>query len=325
MTGRAVIDLGSVSSKLLVVDTGGRLRRSLDTIMGGSAMSMVGAVTGRPFGDEALERVDGALTEFGRVLAERGLTGDPSALTVVGTAGARSATDLDRLRALVRDRLSVELTVLSGDDEARLGFLGAVSDPALAGTGPVVTLDLGGASTEVATGTVAAGVGAGRSLPIGGRLLSATYLHADPPAPEELSAALSVVELHVDDVRREVPPVIEALGAGAPMLATGAVITVAAVEIGLLDDPLNGPGDGPVHGFVLGRDAVEDVFRTVATEAADDRRHNPGLPASRVHDIVGSCGLLVEVMRRLDVGQVVVSQRGLADGVLAAAGPTARG
>ncbi|MFV0258481.1 MAG: hypothetical protein ACK5PP_08555 [Acidimicrobiales bacterium] len=325
MTGHAVIDLGSVSTKLLVTGPGGRLRRSADTIMGGAVMSPVGVVTGRPFGDAALDRVDRTLSGFGRVLGERGLSGDPAALTVVGTAGCRSATDLDRLRTLVRARVGVELTVLGADEEARLGFLGAASDPALAGTGPVVTLDLGGGSTELAAGTAAGGIHAGRSLPIGGRLLSATYLHADPPAPEELSAMLSVVELHVDDVDREVPPVVEALRAGAPLLATGAVITIAAVEIGLIDDPLNGSGDGPVHGFVLSRDAAEDVFRTVATEAADDRRHNPGLPAGRVDDIVGSCGLLVGVMRRLNLPEVVVSQRGLADGIIATAGQTTGG
>ena len=82
-------------------------------------------------------------------------------------------------------------------------------------------------------------------------------------------------------------------------------------------DPGNGDGDGPLHGFELSREALEDVFRTIATENRADRAHNPGLPATRVHDIVGACAVLVEAVRQWDLDPIVVSQRGLADGVAA--------
>ena len=101
------------------------------------------------------------------------------------------------------------------------------------------------------------------------------------------------------------------------VLGLGGVATVAAVELGLLDvDPLNGDGDGPVHGIPLAREAVEDVFRTLATESRADRAHNPGLPPSRVENIVGGCVVLVETMRQLAIDTITVSQRGLADGAL---------
>jgi exopolyphosphatase/guanosine-5'-triphosphate,3'-diphosphate pyrophosphatase len=67
----------------------------------------------------------------------------------------------------------------------------------------------------------------------------------------------------------------------------------------------------------LSRQAVEEVFRTLATERRSDRAHNPGLPPARVDEIVGATVVLVEIMRRLGLEQVVVSQRGLLDGVVA--------
>jgi exopolyphosphatase/pppGpp-phosphohydrolase len=130
-----------------------------------------------------------------------------------------------------------------------------------------------------------------------------------------LSAALSVVELHLDDVRREHPELVAALGS-ATVLGLGAVDTIAAIEVGLAGfDPGNGEGDGPLHGFELSRLAVEDVFRTIATEGRADRAHNPGLPPARVDAAVGACAVLVETMRQFGLDQITVSQRGLLDGV----------
>ena len=182
-------------------------------------------------------------------------------------------------------------------------------------------LDLGGGATGVAVGA-ADGVRGAFPIPVGGDLLCATYLTSDPPRPEELSAALSVVELHLDDVIRSLPqvgPVVEATRSDPPeatVVVTGAAEIIAAVELGLGDgDVRNGAGDGPVHGFELSREAAEDVFRTLATEGRSDRVHNPGLPPGRVDDIVGACAVLVEAMRQWDLASVTVSQRGLLDGL----------
>ena len=70
-----------------------------------------------------------------------------------------------------------------------------------------------------------------------------------------------------------------------------------------------------LHGFVLSRDAAEDVFRTVATEPLAQRKYNPGLSAHRADIIVAGCCILVATMRRLHLNEITVSTRGLLDGV----------
>ena len=143
---------------------------------------------------------------------------------------------------------------------------------------PFTVLDIGAGSTEVATDAGPDG-GQGRgtvrssSLPIGARTLTEAYLHQDPPGPAELSSALSVAELHYDDLRREMSGLDAALEAGT-VLGVGAIGQIAAVEIGLADPA------GPVDGYRLEKAAVEEVFRALATESAADRAHNPGLPAA---------------------------------------------
>ena len=55
------------------------------------------------------------------------------------------------------------------------------------------------------------------------------------------------------------------------------------------------------------------MFRTMATESADDRRHNPGLPAERVDFIVAGCCILVTIMRRMGFADCVVSTGSVRD------------
>jgi len=320
MTGRvrppvAAVDIGSLSTGLLIVDGDVRLRRSVDTHMGGAALGTNGVLSPQAISSNAIDRLGEALSGFAADI--------PSGAEVraVATAGARSATNTEVLTDLVGRTLGVAPTIVDGATEARLAFHGAVSDSAILPADPgewVVTIDLGGASTEIAIGTSGSGrsgPAASVSLPIGGSLLGGAYFESDPPLAEELSAALSIVELHITDAVREMPQLRQALTT-ATVIGLGGISTLAAVEIGLnVLDPENGTGDGPLHGVELTHDAVEDVFRTIATENRADRAHNPGLPLSRVDDVVGGCALLVEAMRQLAIDSLIVSQRGLLDGV----------
>jgi exopolyphosphatase/guanosine-5'-triphosphate,3'-diphosphate pyrophosphatase len=313
-----VVDLGSVSTSLLLTDGRERIRRSVDTNLGAGALTASGEPRPSSIGAEALTDLQAALADFRRLADDVG-----AEVRVVATAAARRASNRTALETIVADSFGEPLDVLDSHDEAALAFAGACTGIAAAEPTQraIVTIDLGGGSTDFAVGDVG-GSATVWSMPIGGVLVTDAFLAGDPPRPEELSAALSVVGLHVDDLRREAPAIVEALTesgeeSGPTVLGLGGVATVAAVEIGLLEvDPLNGDGDGPVHGLRLSHDAVEDVFRTLATESRADRAHNPGLPPSRVENIVGGCVVLVETMRQLAIDTITVSQRGLADGAL---------
>jgi exopolyphosphatase / guanosine-5'-triphosphate,3'-diphosphate pyrophosphatase len=297
----AVIDVGSMSTRLLVTDGAGRGDRHQVVTRLNEGLAPGGA-----FADGALARVGAALGRYRQVLERAGVDD----VTVVATAAARRAGDTGPLAALVLDTLGVGLEVLSAAEEASLAFAGATAG--LDRAGPVLMLDIGGGSTEFVIGEAAGPVTGWWSAELGAGTLTDTYLGADPPSPWELSAALSVVELHVDDVIREVDGLGEVLRDGTVVGVGGTVTTVAAVELGLRTyDP------DRIHHFGLSRDAVEDVFRTLATESAADRAHNPGLPADRVEVIVGGSCVLVEVMRRLGIDEILVSEADLLDGVAA--------
>jgi exopolyphosphatase/guanosine-5'-triphosphate,3'-diphosphate pyrophosphatase len=130
------------------------------------------------------------------------------------------------------------------------------------------------------------------TLPVGVAALRERELHADPPRPEELTNAIGLVADHLDDVVRADPSVIGA----DTSLAGPELHAIVAVEL----------GTEPTLPFVLSRDAAEDVFRTVATEATADRRRNPGLAEQHVHSVVPAACAVVAVMRRLQLLEVTI-------------------
>jgi exopolyphosphatase/guanosine-5'-triphosphate,3'-diphosphate pyrophosphatase len=135
-----------------------------------------------------------------------------------------------------------------------------------------------------------------------------TYLISDPPKAEELSAALSVVELHLDDVVRELNEERNSADGRSPFdmaVRDGDMIGIGPIFTNLAGIELGHAGEA-IDGFELTREAVEDVFRTIATESLSDRLHNPGLDSDWGSSIVGGACLVVETFRRWDIEVVTV-------------------
>ncbi|MDH3293048.1 MAG: hypothetical protein OER95_01855, partial [Acidimicrobiia bacterium] len=222
---------------------------------------------------------------------------------------------------MVRETLGAEIEVLDGLREAELGFQAVIGSTGANGPGPApVTIGIGYGSTEFAT------IGAdGRllrmSLPIGASTVTEHYLAGDPPRAEELSAALSVIELYLDDLRREQPDLAAALAQGrAEVVGLGAIRFIAEVELG------RNEGD-EIEGYQLTCTATEEVFRALATESAGERTANPGLRPEHVDGIVGAMCVLVETMRQFGIAALRVSTAGLLDGLAAVrtVGPVGHG
>jgi uncharacterized protein len=117
----------------------------------------------------------------------------------------------------------------------------------------------------------------------------------DPPSPVQLTNALGAVGDEFDDVVRSHSELIDiaAVTFSGP-LAT----TLARLEAGK---------DDVFEPFVLPREAAEEIFRTVATEAANDRAYNPGLPPEHVDTVVAACCIVLAVMRRLHLDRVTIA------------------
>ncbi|MFM7125948.1 MAG: exopolyphosphatase, partial [Actinomycetota bacterium] len=227
-----------------------------------------------------------------------------SRLRVVASSACRDAGNCEEFFDRATAVVGVRPEILSGADEGRLTYAGVVAGLPVSRTGHLV-LDIGGGSTELMVGRDA--LVDLRSLDVGAVRLTERHLRADPPQPEELINAIGDVQDLFTDTCRDLDGLAEV---DQLIGCSGTIVTVAAIELGGFDRAV-------LQGFELSRAAVEDVFRTVATETLADRRHNPGLPPERADIIVGGCCALVAIMRALDAPSITVSTRNILDGLCA--------
>ncbi len=300
----AAIDIGTNSTRLLVGEITDRMGTlgSLDRRMTITRLGQ-GVDATKMLAPDAMERTLSTLREYRAVIDA---LGGVEAVRATATSAARDASNRDAFFAPAAEIIGSELELLSGDEEAELSFFGATAALDGAGDAPYLVVDIGGGSTEFVVGTTTPE--GTMSVDIGCVRITEAWLHSDPPAPEELSQAVHVVREHVVDVIREVPGVKDA---NTLIGLAGTVTTVAAIELGLAEyDPVR------IHHSRLSRAAVEEIFRTLATEPAEQRRHNPGLEPGRVDVIVGGVIVLVTILRTLGVDEVLVSEADILDGLV---------
>jgi exopolyphosphatase/guanosine-5'-triphosphate,3'-diphosphate pyrophosphatase len=298
----ASIDIGTNSTRLLVAESdGGSGLVTHERLMRITRLGQGVDHTGR-LADEAIERTLAVLRDYHEVLDRHGVP--PQHIRIAATSAARDARNRDAFFDAVAEAVGTRPELLSGEAEAAMSFRGATVGLDLA-RGPFLVFDLGGGSTEFALGTTE--VSGSISIDVGCVRLTEKYLEHDPPDPEELVACISLTEAWLDDVARGLDGVDEV---ATVIGLAGTVSTVAAVELGLATYDRD-----RIHHFVLTRDAVEDVFRTLATEPRSQRIHNPGLEEARADVIVGGCCALVAIMRFLGLDEILVSESDILDGL----------
>ena len=303
----AAIDCGTNSIRLLVADVGAGKLVDVDREMRIVRLGQDVDATGR-LAPDALERTRVALAGYAAVVRDAGV----ERVRMVATSATRDAANRDDFFAMVRQTLGTDAEVITGAEEARLSFTGAVGDldPA---TGPFVVVDVGGGSTEVVLGDwdgEQAEVTAARSVDVGCVRITERHLRSDPPTAEEIDAAERFAAQTLREAFVEVP-VDQAC---TWVDVAGTVTTLSAVAQRLPEyDPQS------IH---LSRLSLQTVRRTAADLLAathHQRAADPAIHPGRV-DVIAGGALIVrllaeELHARAGIGELVVSEHDILDGI----------
>jgi exopolyphosphatase/guanosine-5'-triphosphate,3'-diphosphate pyrophosphatase len=300
MTRVAAIDCGTNSIRLLVADLPEPAQepdapltdvvRRMEIVRLGQGVDRTGRLA-----PEAIERTRVALADYARQIHDLGAT----KVRMCATSASRDASNARDFRAMVLTTLGQEPEVVSGHEEARLSYTGAVKG--LDAEPPYLVVDIGGGSTEFVTGPDQA-----TSVDIGCVRMTERHLRADPPTAEQVAAAEADIAAAVDRALAAVP------GRDARTLVglAGSVTTVAAMA---LDLPAYDPER--IH---HARVSYEDVAKVTADLL--------GMPVARRHevpvmhpgraDVIGAGALVLRViMERAGQPSVVASEHDILDGI----------
>ena len=300
MTRVAVVDIGTNSTRLLIADvegervTGELERRSTITRLG-QGVDKDGSLT-----DEAMGRVYATLDEYGKLIDEHGADRRLAVLT----SAVRDASNGPEFAQTVQERYEFEPHVLSGDEEARLTFLGATSERDPGDRTPTLVFDIGGGSTELVIGSghemafhVSTQAGVVRQ--------TERHLHTDPPTREEM-----------DQLAADVRQILEQ---GTPVEQRSAVqhaigVAGTATSLGSISQELEPYDPSKVHGYVISRPECERILEQLASVALDQRRETPGLHPDRAPTIVAGVIILIEILELFALREVEISEHDILRG-----------
>ena len=278
----AVLDIGTNSTRLLIADVDpiGRVheveRRSTVTRLGD------GVDTDRRLKPDAVDRVRSVLDDYARLITASGC----EAARAVMTSAVRDAANGDEFVRLVHERYAIDAQAITGPEEARLTFLGAMSERDVDPTASTLVIDVGGGSTELVVGA-AGEISFHVSLQAGVVRQTERHLDADPPTTAQLDALRRDVRALV---KRHVPAGLRRRPLQAIAVA-GTATSCAAIDQGLRVYDTS-----RVHGYRIELTTARLLLARVAGLPLSARRTIRGLHPDRAPTIIAGIAILVEVL-----------------------------
>jgi len=306
---RAVIDVGTNSVKLLVADVDGRTVRPLHEASHQTRL-------GQGF-YETHRLQPGAMRETARAVAEfrdQAAAFKPVRIRVIATSAARDAQNKDELLHAITTSSGLQVSIISGEQEADWAYQGVTSDPALL-SHPLLVIDVGGGSTEFILGRAGHRI-FGESFSVGSVRLLERFPLSDPPTPAQLLQHQSEVSQileeqarpRLSEFLRSLPrPEAEHHTQGVQLVATGGTSTILARvhrQLRSFDREL-------IEGTVLSHEDIQRQKQRLWSLPLEARRSIIGLPANRADVILPGVVIFERVMATFGFHSLRVSTRGI--------------
>ncbi|MCT0247397.1 Ppx/GppA phosphatase family protein [Synechococcus sp. CS-205] len=302
----AAIDIGTNSIHLLIAAVNPELR-SFQLVLAEKSTTRLGERDPET-GDltpEAIERAFIALRHCRQLAESHGV----EQILTAATSAVREAPNGRLFVQAVQEQLGLEVDLVSGQEEARLIYLGVLSGMAFGET-PHLILDIGGGSTEL----ILADGGDARELTstrIGAVRLQRDFIREDPLPPARLTFLRAFIqgslEPAVERVKRHLRP-----GQVPVMVGTSGTATALAslVASGQERTPLR------LQGFRMSRDQIDQQVNRLATMTPEQRRSLAAINERRAEIIVPGALVLQQAMAMLQAGEMVISERALREGLI---------
>lgn len=303
MTRVAALDCGTNSIRLLVADLPadgtGPLRdlsRRMEIVRLGEGVDRTGRLS-----PEAIERTRVALARYAKQIAELGA----QRVRMVSTSASRDASNAAEFRAMVRATLGTDPEVVTGEEEARLSFVGAVRGLSHRYRPPYLVVDIGGGSTEFVRSAGDA-VDAAVSVDIGCVRMTERHLRSDPPTPAEIAEATRDIVAAIDHAL----DIVDGRHPGTLLGLAGSVTTVTALALGLREYRPD-----RIHHAYVSTVEVTRVARELLAMTREQRLALPVMHPGRA-DVIGAGALILQLLlERARADAVIASEHDILDGI----------
>jgi exopolyphosphatase/guanosine-5'-triphosphate,3'-diphosphate pyrophosphatase len=292
----AVIDLGSNTNRLIIMDTRlGFSYRLVDEVR--EVVRLQQGLTKKGLSEAAINRGLSTLRLYKDFCQQTNV----NQILATATSAVREAANGPAFLEQVEDELGITIQLLDGDKEAYYDTLGALNEIELQNG---VVLDIGGGSIQLSDIQKRNFI-RGKSLLLGALALSEKFISKDPIPKGEFKAIENEISRQLERIKW-LPK-----KSGQRLIGLGGTIrNLALIEASRQKYPLN-----TQHGFVLKKSSIKKSISLFKELPLKDRQKIPGISSDRADIILPGAMVLLEVMNRLKVNQMELSVGGLREGV----------
>lgn len=239
---------------------------------------------------EALVRAKNCLTKFKSTID----TYNVDQIMAVATSAARDASNQQELLQIMQD-LNLPIRIISGEEEARLTFLGAMMDQ---DENESMVIDIGGGSTEFLY--LSHQQLKEKSLNLGGVRLTEMFFTGEVPTDTELNSLN-------DHIYNELKSVT--LTAKNWVAVAGTPTTLASMHLGL-----KAFDEKKIHNLRLELSQIKKLYSQFFVPLKE-RQQIIGLDPKRADIIIAATTILIQAMEYFRVSHITVSTKGIRFGL----------
>jgi len=308
----SVIDIGTNTMLLLIGDYDHSAHK-LTTILDIQRVPRLGkgVDSNRNILPESVEKAISILNEY------KGISKQHNSEKIIATATSfiRDSNNRNNFLTLIKNATGIEIEILSGDEEARCGFLGAVFDKIHLPDENICTIDIGGGSTEIVAGKTSAGTFErtsdvkGKSIDVGSVRLNEKFLSKHPPTFENIvNAETFVLEQLTKSFQSD--KFDKSDESDKLIGVAGTITTLGAIKLGL-----NKFDASKIDNMQISLDEIEHIFTELVVMPLEELYGIGDFMEGRADIIAPGILILKTFMSKFGFDKITVSTKGLRYGI----------
>ncbi|GKS58470.1 phosphatase [Nitrospira sp.] len=302
MAKLGILDIGTNSIHLVLAEVDSDLSYKIVDRYKDMTRLGDGTFTTRRLSQDAMDRGLQAIQHMVRLARNKGF----DQIKAVATSAVREARNGGDFLRRVSQQTRLRVRVITGDEEARLIFLGVQHGMVLPER-PILVVDIGGGSVELVAGT-RNGMIKGMSLKLGAIRLKDLYLAKSPPGKKMYRIMQSVVEHEIQDALGSFP-----VRRFDKVVATSGMAANLAEVVALRQ---TGRAVPQLNLATIELAELQAVEKTLAKSSIKQRLKMPGLDPRRVDTIFPTATVLRVLMERLGHQELTICDKALREGII---------
>ncbi|WP_372713761.1 3-dehydroquinate synthase [Ilyobacter sp.] len=246
--------------------------------------------------DSAMNRTSKVLRSYSDKMISYGVTEK----LVCATSATRDSANRDEFIARVKNESGLEIKCITGDEEAKLSFKGAVNDI----EEELLLVDIGGGSTEFIKGS-GDNINFMKSFNIGAVRVTEKFFENDNHSEENIRSAEQWVKNEIEEIKEL---------SSKKFLLAGVAGTVTT-NVTVLEKMAEYDAE-KVHRYKLTMENIDENIKLYLSKNIEERKKIKGLPPKRAEVIIAGTFILKWIMEILGRDEILVSENDILEGMM---------